>query len=106
LISIDEFARLDLRVARVEAAERVQGTDKLLKMQITLGDEQRQIVAGLAHLYPPEKMVGKLIVVVANLQPAKLRGIESQGMLLAAQDGDQVVIVSPETDIAPGAIVR
>lgn len=106
LISIEEFNRLDLRVARVEAAERVPGTDRLLRMQITMGDEERQIVAGLAHLYPPEKIVGKLIVVVANLQPAKLRGVESQGMLLAAQDGDQVIIISPEADIAPGSVVR
>jgi len=106
LISMEEFNRLDLRIARVEAAERVPGTDRLLRMQIALGDERRQIVAGLAHLYPPEQMVGKLIVVVANLQPAKLRGVESQGMLLAAQEGERVVLVSPEADIAPGAIVK
>jgi len=106
LISMEEFARMDLRVARVETCERVKGTDRLLKMGITLGDEPRQIVAGLAHLYQPEDLIGKLIVVVANLQPAKLRGIESQGMLLAAQDGPQVVILTPEKEIAPGAKVK
>ncbi|HIE50250.1 MAG TPA: methionine--tRNA ligase [Armatimonadetes bacterium] len=106
LISPAEFSRLDLRIARVEAAERVPGTDRLLKLKINLGEERRQIVAGLAHIYPPEEMVGKLIVVVANLQPARIRGVESQGMLLAAQEGEDIVLLIPESDIAPGAKVR
>ncbi|RPJ81092.1 MAG: methionine--tRNA ligase subunit beta, partial [Acidobacteria bacterium] len=83
-LSIEEFARLDLRVAAVTAAEKVKGSKKLIKMQIDLGTEQRTIVAGIAEAYAPESLVGRSIVVVANLKPAKLMGIESNGMVLAA----------------------
>src|SRR5690554_1816779 len=83
-ITIDEFARLDLRVAKVISAEKVEGADKLLCLQIKVGAEERQIVAGIAKHYTPDELVGKEIVVVANLKPTKLRGVLSQGMLLAA----------------------
>ncbi|MDA0745970.1 MAG: methionine--tRNA ligase, partial [bacterium] len=84
LISFQAFQKVKLRVARVEAAERVEGADRLLKLQVSLGDEKRQLVAGVAQHYEPEALVGRQIVVVANLEPAKIRGVESQGMLLAA----------------------
>jgi len=108
LISIEEFARLDLRVAKVLAAERVEGTDKLLKIDIDLGTEKRQIVAGIAKHYAPEDLVGKQIVVVANLKPAKLRGIVSQGMLLAGStpDTSQLAIVTTDRELPPGSKVR
>ncbi len=83
LISIDDFAKIDLRVAKVLAAEKVEGADKLLKLRIRIGAEERTLVAGIALHYPPEELPGKSVVVVANLKPAKLRGIESQGMVLA-----------------------
>jgi methionyl-tRNA synthetase len=105
LISIDDFGRVDLRVAVVETAERVPKADKLLKLQINLGDERRQIVAGIAREYTPEQMVGKKIVVVANLQPAQIRGIESRGMLLAAQKAGRLRLVTVDGDIEPGATV-
>lgn len=105
-ISIDEFAKVELRVATVKAAEPHPKADRLLVLKIDLGDEERQLVAGIRAHYTPEELIGKQIVVVANLQPAVLRGVESQGMLLAASDGEKVIVLSPEKPIAAGAKVR
>jgi methionyl-tRNA synthetase len=105
-MTIDDFMKINLRVARVLSAERVEGTDKLLKLEIDLGAEKRQIVAGIALKYEPEALVGKTIVVVANLKPAKVRGVESQGMLLAADAGQGPIVATFETDVAPGTRVR
>jgi methionyl-tRNA synthetase len=106
-MSIDEFARIDLRVAKVLEAERVPGTDRLLRLQIDIGREQRQLVAGIAEAYEPETLVGKSIVVVANLKPARLRGVESQGMLLAATpEGGKPILATFESEVPPGAKVR
>ncbi|MBI3244905.1 MAG: methionine--tRNA ligase subunit beta [Deltaproteobacteria bacterium] len=105
-ISIDEFAKVELRVATVKAAEPHPKADRLLVLKIDLGDEERQLVAGIRAHYTPEELVGKQIVVVANLQPAMLRGVESQGMLLAASDGEKVIVLSPEKPIAAGSKVR
>ena len=93
-ISIEEFAKVDLRTAEVLQAERIEGTDKLLKLQIKVGDEQRQIVAGIAEHYAPEDLVGKMIIVVANLKPVVIRGVESNGMLLAATGDHSVILVT------------
>ncbi|MGE5508454.1 MAG: methionine--tRNA ligase [Chitinophagales bacterium] len=108
LLDIADFAKLDLRVARVLQAERIAGADKLLKLQVDLGTEKRQIVAGIALHYQPEELVGKEIVVVANLKPAKLRGELSQGMLLAASTPDHATLglVSPERPVPPGSKVK
>ena len=106
LISIDSFARVDLRVARVLQVEPHPNADRLLKLQIDLGDERRQLVAGLAAHYRPEELIGKQIIVVANLEPAKLRGEVSQGMLLAASDEEGVSILMPERPMTPGSRVR
>lgn len=102
LISIDEFRKVELKTARVVAAEAVPKAKKLLKLKVDLGDEQRQLVAGLAEHYTPEALVGKTVVVVANLQPATIRGIESQGMLLAVQDDQGLVLLTGEREVAPG----
>ncbi len=83
-LSVDQFRAVDLRVAVVLTAERVPDTDRLLRLEIDLGEERRTIVSGIAHVYEPESLVGRRIVVVANLAPARIRGIESRGMLLAA----------------------
>jgi methionine--tRNA ligase beta chain len=106
-ITFDDFAKLDLRVARVIEARPHPNADRLLLLKVDLGDEQRQIVAGIRQFYEPESLVGRLVVVVRNLAPRAMRGEESQGMLLAASSADksQVVIVSPAADIAPGARV-
>src|SRR5262249_3086976 len=84
LISIEDLARTKLRTARVLAAERVEGSSKLLRLDVEMGEEDRTVVAGIAESYTPEELVGKQVVVVANLQPARIRGVVSQGMLLAA----------------------
>lgn len=106
-IDIIDFAKVDLRVAEILTAEKVEGTDRLLKLQVNLGDTGiRQIVAGIAQHYAPEELIGKKIVVVANLKPAKLRGVESQGMLLAASDGQTISILTPLKDVAVGSRVK
>lgn len=105
MISIDEFRRIELKVATIKKAEPHPNADKLLVLQIDLGSEGRQIVAGIKGHYAPEELVGRQVVVVANLETAKLRGVESQGMLLAASDGERIVILTPEKEIHPGAKV-
>ncbi len=102
LISFDEFKRVDLRTAVVLAAEPIEDTDKLMQLQIDLGTEKRQLVAGIKQHYTPEQIVGKTIIVVANLQPAKIRGVKSQGMLLAVRDGDNLRLLTPNDQVSPG----
>ena len=92
-ITIDDFAKVELRVATGEGREKVKGADKLLRLEVDLGTETRQIVAGIAKAYDPEKLIGRKVVIVANLAPRKLRGLESQGMIVAASLGDDGVPV-------------
>jgi methionyl-tRNA synthetase len=99
-ISFDDFKKLDLRVARIVRAERVAGADKLLKLTVKIGREERTLAAGIAQQYSPGELEGKLIVVVANLAPRTVRGIESKGMLLAAcsDDYSKIVLLTPDAD--------
>jgi methionyl-tRNA synthetase len=106
-ISIDDFMKVDLRVARVLTAERVPNSRKLIKLSVDVGSEQRTLVAGLAEAYEPEALVGRLIAVVFNLKPARLMGIESNGMVLAASpEGGKPVLVTFEQDPGLGSRVR
>jgi len=106
LITIDEFKKVKLRVAKIVAAERIKNSRKLMKLKVNLGKlGERQIVAGIAKHYEPEELVGKLIVVVENLQPAKLMGEESKGMLLAASKGETLRILTVDGEVEPGAEV-
>jgi methionyl-tRNA synthetase len=105
-ITIDEFQRIDLRVAQVLAAEAVPKSKKLLKLRVSLGTEERTVLAGIAEHYAPADLVGKKVVVVANLQPAKLMGIESQGMVLAGEGGQGLGVVMPDRDLPPGSKVK
>ena len=105
-VSIDEFARMDLRVAKVLAAEKVAKTDKLLKLTVDLGTEQRTIVSGIALHYAPEELVGRNVVMIVNLKPAKIRGIESRGMVLAASSPDGKLTLVAAPDMAPGSRVK
>jgi methionyl-tRNA synthetase len=105
-IDISEFARVELRVARVTAAEKVAGSKKLVKLQVDLGDEQRQVVAGIAESYEPAALVGRTVVIVANLKPAKLMGAESNGMVLAASVDGKAVLCTFDTAVAPGTKVK
>ena len=105
MISIEDFRKIELKIATVKSAEPHPNADRLLVLQVDLGSEQRQICAGIKDHYAPEDLVGKQIVIVANLETAKLRGMESQGMLLAASDGDRVIILSPEKPVPAGSKV-
>jgi len=107
-ITIDDFAKVELRVAQVKVAEKVKGADKLLRLEVDLGTETRQIVAGIAKAYDPEKLIGRKVVIVANLAPRKLRGLESQGMIVAASVGDEGVPVLAGflEDVAVGARLK
>jgi methionyl-tRNA synthetase len=105
LVSFADFQKLDLRVARVLAAEPIEGADRLLKLQVDLGTEKRQVVAGIAEHYTPEALVGKQIIIVANLEPATIRNVESQGMILAGS-GDSVVLATLEEEMPLGTQVR
>ncbi len=106
LIGIEEFGKVELRVGKIVAAERVEKSEKLIKLKVDIGSETRQVVAGIGRQYAPEQLLDRSVVIVANLKPAKLMGVESQGMLLAASSGDALSIVTPEREIAPGAKVK
>ena len=104
-IAIDDFAKVDLRVGQILTAEKVEGADKLLKFSVKVGEEERTIVSGIAKHYAPDELIGKEVIVVANLKPAKLRGIMSEGMLLCAVDGDKVVLITPMVNVNSGSKV-
>jgi methionyl-tRNA synthetase len=107
-ITIDDFVKIDLRVATVVEAEKVKGADKLLRLVVDVGFEKRQIVAGIAKAYEPEKLIGRKVVIVANLQPRKLRGLESNGMIVAASLGaeDLPILAGFHEDIPNGARLK
>ncbi len=102
-ISFDEFKKIELKVAKVISAERVEGSEKLLKLQVDMGAGQRQIIAGIGKAYEPENLISKEIAVVANLEPRKLMGLESQGMVLCVSDENGPILICPEKKVLPGA---
>lgn len=105
IVNFEDFAKVDLRVGEIVDAEEIEGADKLLKLRVDLGeDSKRTICAGIKQYYSADELIGKKIIVVANLAPRKMRGIESQGMLLAAstEDPEKIVLISPEKDIENG----
>ncbi|OGG44198.1 methionine--tRNA ligase subunit beta [Candidatus Kaiserbacteria bacterium RIFCSPHIGHO2_01_FULL_48_10] len=110
-MTIDEFKNVDLRVAKIVSAERIEGSEKLLKLSVLAGDTDevggvvpRQVVAGIGKMYDPESLVGRSVVIVANLEPRKLMGVESRGMILAAHDQDgNPVVIGVELDVPPGS---
>ena len=102
-IQIDDFAKLDLRVAKVISCEKVKKSEKLLKLQLDIGVETRQVVSGIAKYYTPEELIGKKVIMIANLKPAKLMGIESQGMILAASNENDLVLATVDGDIPVGS---
>jgi methionyl-tRNA synthetase len=106
-ITIDDFTKVELRVAQIKVAERVPKADKLLRLEVDLGYEQRQILAGIAEFYAPESLIGRKVVIVANLAPRKMRGLESNGMLLAASlDGGKPVLASFLEEVELGARLK
>ena len=106
VVTYEEFMKMDLRVAKILAAERVPNTNKLFKLEIDLGTEKRTMVSGIADTYTAEDLVGKSLIVIANLKPAKIRGIESQAMLLAAVLDDKAVVPFFDRDLPPGTKVK
>ncbi|MBI2035225.1 MAG: methionine--tRNA ligase subunit beta [Candidatus Liptonbacteria bacterium] len=103
-MTIDEFRQVELKIAKIIKAERVPESEKLMVLHINIGQEERQIVAGIGKTYLPEDLVGKEIVIVANLNPRKLMGLTSQGMLLAAHDTEGVpILIVPEKEVEPGS---
>ena len=106
-ISIDDFMKVDLRIARIEKAEPVEGADKLLALTLDVGDEKRQVFAGIKAAYDPETLVGRHVIVVANLAPRKMRFGVSEGMVLAAGPGGKdIFLLSPDDGAAPGMRVK
>lgn len=106
MISYEQFQQIELRAATILAAERVEGSEKLIRLKVALGEEERQIIAGIGKRYTPEELAGKQIVVVANLEPRMLMGLESQGMLLAADTPDGPVLLVPDREIPSGAKIK
>ena len=106
MITLEDFQKIELKVGKVIEAEKVEKSDKLLKLKVDLGTEKRQIIAGIQQFYKPEDLMGKEIIVVVNLEPRILFGLESQGMLLAADVGGQPVILKPEKEVPPGTKIR
>lgn len=105
-ITYDDFTQLDIRVAKIIAAEPIEGADKLLKITLDVGElGERTVAAGIKAWYSPEELIGKTVTYLANLAPRKLRGVESQGMLLAGGE-EEIALLTPEKPLVPGAIVR
>lgn len=103
MINFEDFSKVELRVGKIKEVTRIENSEKLLKLQVDLGEEIRQVLAGIGKVYEPENLIGKQIVVVANLEPRVMMGEESQGMLLAASSSNGPVILSPETEVESGA---
>ncbi len=106
MISFEEFKKIELRIAKIIKAEKLEGSENLVKLEIDLGEEKRQILAGIQKYYQPEELMGKTIVVVANLEPRKMMGLESQGMLLAADVNGEPILLIPDKEVQPGAPIH
>ena len=106
MITVDDFKKIELKVAKILEAERVEGSDKLIKMQLSLGEEERQVIGGIGKAYEPEQLIGREIIIVANLEPRSLMGLESQGMLLAASDENGIALLAPDKEVLPGSKIN
>jgi len=107
LIKFEDFKKLDLRIAEIIKAEKIENTDKLLKLTINLGSETREIISGIAMQYNPENLIGKQIIVLINLEPKVFKGIESKGMLLAAvNDNNEIALLTPDKKMNPGDLIK
>ena len=107
MASIDDFAKIDIRIVKVVSAERLEGSEKLIKLQVETGDDTRQILAGIGKSYSPEDLVGRLLVAIVNLEPRIMMGEESQGMILATGDDlENISLLKPEKDVEAGSKIR
>ena len=106
MITFEDFKKMEIKIGKILSAQKVEGTDKLLKLEVDIGEEKRQLVAGIAEYYEPEELINKEVPILINLEPKTIRGLESQGMLLAAVEGEKPVLLHPDKEILPGSIVR
>lgn len=106
MITIEEFKKIDLRIGKILEVNLHPNADKLYCVSVDVGDQKKNLVAGIRSQYKPEELVGKQVVIVNNLQPATLRGVESQGMILVASDGQIMSLISPEKEISPGSTIK
>ena len=106
MITFEDFKKLEIKIGKILSAEKIPEADKLIKLEIDLGTEKRQVVAGIAQFYEPDYLIGKEIPVVVNLETKKLKGVESQGMILAASVEGTPVLLCPEKEVPPGSIVK
>lgn len=106
MITFDDFTKLEIKIGTIKAADKIQGADKLIRLELDLGAETRQVVAGMAPYYTPEQLVGKQTPVLVNLEPRKVRGVESQGMILAADVEGKPVLLTPDSYVPTGSTVR
>ena len=105
-VTFDDFAKLEIRIGKVLSVEKIEGTDKLLKLQVDFTSEQRQIVSGIAEFYSPDDLIGKEFPFIINLEPRVIRGVESQGMILAVDSTDGIVLLNPDKEVPEGSIIR
>ena len=106
MVTFDDFMKLDIKIGTVTAADKIEGADKLIRLVLDLGGEHRQIVAGMATTYTPDEFVGKQVPILVNLEPRNLRGVESQGMILAVDADGKPVLLLPDKEVPPGSVVR
>lgn len=106
MITIEEFKKLNIRIARIKEVIDHPGADRLYIVRVVIGEEEKEVVAGIKKSYNKAELLGKLVVVVENLEPAVIRGVESKGMILVAQDGETLAVLSPDKPVAPGSIVK
>ena len=106
MVTFDDFMKLDIRIGTVTAADKVPGADKLIRLELDMGGETRQVVAGMVPAYAPEEFIGKQVPILVNLEPRTLRGVESQGMILAADVDGKPVMLIPDKEVPPGSVVR
>mgnify|MGYP001600117905 FL=1 len=106
MITIEEFRKLNIRIARIKEVIDHPGADRLYIVRLMIGEEEREVVAGIKKAYTKEELVGKLVAVVENLEPAVIRGVESKGMILAVHDGETFAVLSPDRPVSPGSIVK
>lgn len=106
MITYEDFKKLDIKIGEIISAEKVENSDKLIKLKIDIGSEKRQVVAGIAASYSPKELIGKQILVIVNLEPRKLMGIESQGMILAADLDDKPILLYPDKKVTNGSSIK
>ena len=106
MITFEEFKKISIKIAKIKEVKEHPNADKLYVIKVDIGGEERELVAGIREAYKPEELKDKLVVVVDNMKPAVIRGIESNGMILAAHDGEKLAVISPDRDLSSGAIVK